>query len=594
VAAATTVLASDAEAPKGALPTDGNAASERVESVQRTAPQRPRSLATVIAILAVVTIGLGALALRRVGAAPSAGAPPGAAGGAGPTTVLDLPLPTAAKPEALAAYRRGLQSTIDTDMKDAMAAMTEAVTLDPGFAAAHLRLARLMLFGGGTTARAKEVYLAAVRLRAALDERDQALLKAYAPMLGPGNAEGSGDTLRRLQLLQERYPTDAEIALEVCILGPSLPSEQRLAACRSATELDPKYAVAWQNLGQEYGRQGRLDDALAALQHCVALVPSAGICGALLSLSESMRGDCAAAEGYAVRAGVPMERALALHALGRPEDVVLAVVSSDWKSSPLDEVVWRTALDLTYGRFPAAEERLRKLAPALAAERALEPHSLLASVQADLMVETGRDAEADAIANDYLSHADVWVPMALWKMMQEEATPAMLATRLHAKTLDDQEWRRRAAAWRDVVAKDAGKAGRHITWGRAFGRAAETPAQATIALAEPDAELPPLPFIGVWFGLDAEVGHTMLLAGRVDDALVRLQREAKACRGLFHPFTHVRARLWLGQALEAKGDTAGACDAYGFVVERWGAAKPKSVTAEAAKKRISALHCPQR
>jgi serine/threonine-protein kinase len=61
---------------------------------------------------------------------------------------------------------------------------------------------------------------------------------------------------------------------------------------------------------------------------------------------------------------------------------------------------------------------------------------------------------------------------------------------------------------------------------------------------------------------------------------------------VFHtPFGHVHAALDLGRALEAKNDTPGACDAYAKVLARFGKAKPRSVSAEAARARRSALRC---
>jgi serine/threonine-protein kinase len=86
-------------------------------------------------------------------------------------------------------------------------------------------------------------------------------------------------------------------------------------------------------------------------------------------------------------------------------------------------------------------------------------------------------------------------------------------------------------------------------------------------------------------------GRALLLAGRVDEALTFLRVSSSSCLALNDPFSHTRSRLWLGQALEQKGDTLGACEAYAGVLERWGQAKPKSVTAEAARKRMDALKC---
>jgi serine/threonine-protein kinase len=43
------------------------------------------------------------------------------------------------------------------------------------------------------------------------------------------------------------------------------------------------------------------------------------------------------------------------------------------------------------------------------------------------------------------------------------------------------------------------------------------------------------------------------------------------------------AHLYLGMALDATGDRAGAARAYDEVLSRWGRAKPRSITAEKAR-----------
>jgi TolA-binding protein len=91
--------------------------------------------------------------------------------------------------------------------------------------------------------------------------------------------------------------------------------------------------------------------------------------------------------------------------------------------------------------------------------------------------------------------------------------------------------------------------------------------------------------------MDDAFGMTYLLAGKVDEALPYLERAARSCSALDHPLTQTAAHLHLGTALEARGDRPGACAAYRTVLERWGAAKPRSVSAEAARARSRALGC---
>jgi serine/threonine-protein kinase len=54
---------------------------------------------------------------------------------------------------------------------------------------------------------------------------------------------------------------------------------------------------------------------------------------------------------------------------------------------------------------------------------------------------------------------------------------------------------------------------------------------------------------------------------------------------------HVQAEEELGEALAATGDTAGACAEYESVIDLWGRAKPRSVTAERAREQARRLGC---
>jgi serine/threonine-protein kinase len=55
----------------------------------------------------------------------------------------------------------------------------------------------------------------------------------------------------------------------------------------------------------------------------------------------------------------------------------------------------------------------------------------------------------------------------------------------------------------------------------------------------------------------------------------------------------MHAVLDLGRALEQTGDTAGACAAYARVLAKWGTAKPRSITADAAREGVRRLRCPR-
>jgi eukaryotic-like serine/threonine-protein kinase len=90
---------------------------------------------------------------------------------------------------------------------------------------------------------------------------------------------------------------------------------------------------------------------------------------------------------------------------------------------------------------------------------------------------------------------------------------------------------------------------------------------------------------------DEAMGRTMLLAGRTEEAVGPLRRAARMCAALEWPMVVGRARLLLGQGLEARGDKEGACAAYGDVIRWWGNAKPRSLSGEKAKERSKKLGC---
>jgi len=52
-----------------------------------------------------------------------------------------------------------------------------------------------------------------------------------------------------------------------------------------------------------------------------------------------------------------------------------------------------------------------------------------------------------------------------------------------------------------------------------------------------------------------------------------------------------RTSLLYGRALEERGDRAGACEVYRTLAARWGEARPRSITAEEARRRAAALRC---
>ena len=88
-------------------------------------------------------------------------------------------------------------------------------------------------------------------------------------------------------------------------------------------------------------------------------------------------------------------------------------------------------------------------------------------------------------------------------------------------------------------------------------------------------------------------GRIELLAGDPARAKELLSAGLASCSlAAGAPRDYLRGKLALGQASERLGDMPGACQAYRGVIERWGKAIPKSVTAVEAHARATALGCP--
>jgi serine/threonine-protein kinase len=159
-----------------------------------------------------------------------------------------------------------------------------------------------------------------------------------------------------------------------------------------------------------------------------------------------------------------------------------------------------------------------------------------------------------------------------------------------AGVLKPAEWSSRRDAWIAKWTKlSASKSAARDVVVAAYVWPAETREDAEEAVRR----LPELvPLSSTWARSgDFLLGKAYFLAGRIDDAVPYLQRAAASCEAFERPFPTTRAALMLGQALEQQHDAARACDAYGRVTARWGHAKPRSVSAEAARDGMKRLAC---
>ncbi len=124
-------------------------------------------------------------------------------------------------------------------------------------------------------------------------------------------------------------------------------------------------------------------------------------------------------------------------------------------------------------------------------------------------------------------------------------------------------------------------------WVRTYAYGTETTQEAMAALAVFDQLHAPIP---VDYG--AASSRTLFLGGRGEQARPVLESLVRSCDiVLANTQNWVRAHLYLGELDEQSGDKPSACAHYAKVFERWGHAKPRSVTADEARAHAAKLGC---
>ncbi len=577
-----------------------------------TLPSKRPPRATHRGPLAIAIVGVGVAAAVAIYAAR--GGPqrvtavevaPSAAPTSSAMAITDLPPPRSSVPEALAAYRSFQRSFRDADWNAAMTALGTATERDPTLAAGHLRLAFMRSLESVDEGLVRTTFMQAVRNRSTLDERDEALLEALAPYLQSDPSDPL-ESIRRLENLHSRRPLDAEIAY---LLGSvrydrgELPAA--LDAFDSAIRVDPDFALAWSSKGGCLSYMGRFDDAHAALEE--ALRRSRTATEPLWYLSElyEQQGQCDAEESR-VRTWLSRDPddwyaydylARALAGQGKPTDTVRAALEQKWarlgpsrraKLEPVD----RALLALTTGDFIEAELRLKDGEQALAGEPGAQAHALAHALLARIAEETGKPERARTVAEAYLARKDAWAPSHRVDNVSIflDPIPEMLGVLARTGGVSAAQLEERRGSWLTAWRAKTSAAYLGDLWIAAWAAPASTREQGAAAIAALPSFGRVPPFVPN-MPAQALAGHAYLLADRLDDAVPALRQGTATCTVLFDPFGNTRGWLDLGSALEAKGERAGACDAYRVVVDRWGHARPRSVTAEHARARTAALGC---
>jgi eukaryotic-like serine/threonine-protein kinase len=563
------------------------------------APRRPAAWLRSIALAALVLLGLLTTAwlvlvprLHRpdVVVAPAS---PEAAADARPIRLMDLPAPKTDSKRALAEYERAMSDFYDAT-RSPQTGFGIAVQEDPSFAAAHLR---------ETFRYAHPIPMSfrdAMRYRDRLDDRDREILHAEEP-LDAREVSDFAESERRFEALAKERPRDEEILLALGRVqslrepGAGLATFQRLAA------LDPGMARAELEIGLSLEQLGWPDDALAHYRKCSEISPQAGLCILQEGIVASRGGHCDLLASAVRRSMLsndiftPLYRLDAALTTGEPRPNADAIAET-LVLHPLDTVIgpglagakrvqFHAEIALWFGDFaggmPLFEQATRD------AQENVEATMAFPGFHQELVVaeEMSDEARARELLARYVARrgsepAD-WDALALRAMRLHRALPEASLEKLRDR------WRQELARYPDSTA--------FWQWFRFDAAWALSPEEARSALAMTAASEP-------WpasLDLDdhAILGHLLLLAERPAEAAAHLEQAALACV-IYRTYTAyvptgfvTRAAFDLGKAREALGDAAGACDAYGRVMSRWGDAKPRSLTADGARARMKVLAC---
>jgi eukaryotic-like serine/threonine-protein kinase len=578
--------------------------------VVTSAPQK-KPVRRALALLGAAIVGAGLFAviprIRSPAPTPEASAVPGIqadAATAACMTLTSCSLPATTSPDAKAAYQAGLQSLRDASFSAARTNFDHAATFDPTLAAAHLRLAiSSSMFAAESDTR--RMFARAEALRSSLSERDRVILRAFEPYFHTDMGDVA-ECVKRLDEASTHAPNDAEIAFYLGFLEFQQGQlDAALTALDRAIALDAELGSAWSERGGVLAFLGRYDEATQALDHCIQMSPLASDCIWYRAALDEQRGRCTDVEADAKRA-IQKEPdnyfgysllANALVSLGHGTEAVDAALEAKWqkssaKSRPRVELHDKMNRDLLAGRFSDAERETRALeALAAGGDPSTYAHALPAWALVQIYTETGRPTQARDIARQFLEREGTWTsPFRVDDVaLARDVVPRMLMTLSHSGAMAAGELHTRRDAWLETWKKRTTGVYVHHLWFYAFGAGAETANDAEEALSALPA-FSPLPTFTPQSVTPAFLGKVYVRAKRFQDAEAPLKAVTKSCTTFRYPVEHTRAFLDLGTALEPS-DPKGACDAYATVVARWGAAKPKSVSAMQAKKRMDALHC---
>ncbi|AKV01506.1 serine/threonine protein kinase [Labilithrix luteola] len=507
------------------------------------------------------------------------------------------PRPLSTVPEAEAAFKEARNLLHDGVDSKGRAAMARAVDLDPTFAAAHLEIA--IQTQQEDPGAAQAAFQSAFEHREMLLPRDAALLDASEPYIRAKPDLDEWET--RMTSVVFQFPRDPELQL---FLGRARErqgdDEGAKAAYEAAVRLDASYVPAIAALAGAERNLGHVTEALAATERCTKLSPVASTCvearyRLLAELGECHRAREEASQWRTLEPQSPKASATfarALYADGAPRPSVEEALGRAWSLLPdtkrtTGELRDRIFLAIDAGELGKAADLAREYDEKLPASADQIDHAMPARVRMNLLIESDDLPGAAKVAHGYLDRMDAW------QVYPFATDPAIAFYEPLYRTgeITKEELSERRARWIERERKRLPGSDHESTraswstWMSVWGGFSETREEAVDAVAHMPNNAP-LPSARRGAQLDFTMGKVYALAGRPNEAISHLLRVTNTCSD--EPMLVLRARWYLGNAYEAKGDTALAREAYQRVVMTW-PATAKSRTMRAAAKRLEAL-----
>lgn len=291
------------------------------------------------------------------------------------------------------------------------------------------------------------------------------------------------------------------------------------------------------------------------------------------------------------------ELAASMSARGAPRAEVEEVLRASWSQLPpsaqgeqrLQALCQLAAWD---GDFEGALRHATELERLVESRDGSASHLRAVRLLAEVFFETGRSIEAGRRAEQVLRRALAYTDMRRLSGLTYE--PQLLAFAYTDGRMAPIVWLEASEHWeREAATRYSAPERWALRWGSAVGLHFDAAEAFRLAppLSGPDREPPSLEGTDMAGFFEAYEGRLFLHADDAARAAPLLEAAARVCNGFASPFLSMRSQLWLGQAKEKLGDQAAACAAYAVVTERWGRAKPRSVTAEEAARRTKTLGC---